>query len=157
MSLKKNKASQYLAFFLFTDTTHAGVTGDASNITVYLGKDGAAEVVSTNSVTELDSTNMPGVYGLALSQAETNYDTIVAYAKSSTANVESLTLHVLHTTQWLFDGVSLDDLLQNIQAVLMGIAVKSSTGVVFKKRDGTTTKVDITHDATGNRTASTLS
>ena len=157
MALKKDKASQYLAFFMFTDTTHAGKTGDAANITVYLGKDGGTEAASTNSVTEMDATNMPGCYMLALTQTESVCNTLIAYAKSSTANVESTTLHVIHTDTWLFDGVSYADLLENIQAVLMGIAEATSSGVTFKKRDGTTTKVDITHDNIGNRTVSTLS
>ncbi len=157
MSLWKDKASQYLYFFLFTDSTHAGKTGDAANITVYLAKDGASPVVSTNSVTEIDATNMPGVYQLALSQAETAYDTIGAYAKSSTANIECLDALTIHTDQWLFDAITYDDLLQNLQAVLYGIADKTSVGVDFNKRDGTTTKVSITHDNSGARTGSTLS
>lgn len=157
MSLKKDKATQFLTFFMFTDTTHAGKTGDAANITVYLSKDGATPVVSTNSVTEMDATNMPGCYQLALTQAETAFGTVSAYAVSTTVNIECLDLVTVHPSIWLFDGVSLEDLLQNLQAVAYGIADKTTTGVDFNKRDGTTTKVSIIHDNAGARTGSTLS
>lgn len=157
MSLKKNTASQYVAFFFQDTTNQKGKTGDAANITAYVSKDGGSEAAATNSVTELDATNNPGVYLVQLSQAETNANTVIVHASSSTANIETHDAHTFHTFVNSYDGIAWEDVIQNIQAVLMNISTQSSTGVSFKKRDGTTEKVAVTHDNLGARTASTLS
>jgi uncharacterized protein (DUF169 family) len=88
MILKKNMAGQKVAVYAWDDGAGAPKTGDAANITAYLSKDGGA-AASTNDMnpTELDSTNMKGVYIFDLTQAETNADLIMLVAKSATANV----------------------------------------------------------------------
>ena len=55
------------------------------------------------------------------------------------------------------DGVAWDDFAAAVMAVLFGKASVSGSVVTYKKRDGTTGKVAVTHDASGNRTVSTLS
>lgn len=85
--MQKNVASQYLTLRAFNSNTGAPVTGDAANITAYLVKDGGAPAAATNAVSEVSAANMPGVYKLLLTQAETNADCVVACGKSVTANV----------------------------------------------------------------------
>jgi hypothetical protein len=89
MAVFKNVASQKLAVFAWDTTADTEKTGDAANITGRLSKDGAA-MPATNDVnpTELDATNAPGVYVFDMTQAETNADLLVLFAKSSTANIK---------------------------------------------------------------------
>ena len=55
------------------------------------------------------------------------------------------------------DGVSLTDILTAGMAVLLGVAVPSGDDVLFKKRDGTTTKVTQTYGSDdGERTGSVI-
>jgi hypothetical protein len=88
MLLKKNKPNQKAIIYAWNESTGSPKTGDASNITAKISKDGGS-MISTDDAnpTELDSTNAPGVYYFDLTQSETNADTIILYAKSSTANV----------------------------------------------------------------------
>lgn len=46
--------------------------------------------------------------------------------------------------------------LRLIRAVLAGVATETSGTYVLKRKDGTTTAVTVVHDATGNRTSSTV-
>ena len=64
-------------------TTGLPVTGDASNISVTISKDGAASASATNSVSETGG----GVYSLALTASETNADRLAIIPSSSTSNV----------------------------------------------------------------------
>jgi len=84
----KNVANQKIAFFAWDTANDTEKTGDATNISVQISKDGGTTAASTNSVSELDSTDAPGVYILNLTQAETNCDLFIAFAKSSTSNVK---------------------------------------------------------------------
>lgn len=84
----KNVASQKVIFFAFDSTTNLPKTGDGANITPYVSKDyGTVTVLGTTTATELDSTNAKGYYSCVLTQAETNADTLMFTAKSSTANI----------------------------------------------------------------------
>lgn len=84
----KNVASQKLIVFAFDSTTNAPKTGDAANITAYVSKDfGAVTVLGDTTATEMDATNAKGYYLFDLTQAETNGDTLLFSAKSSTANI----------------------------------------------------------------------
>lgn len=84
----KNVASQKLIVFAFDTTNNTAKTGDAANITAYVSKDyGAVTVLGDTSATEMDSTNAKGYYLFDLTQAETNADTLLFSAKSSTANI----------------------------------------------------------------------
>lgn len=74
--------------FLAWDTSaNAGKTGDSGNFTLRLIKDGGAAAAPTNAVSEPDSTNMPGVYELALTADEMNANFVTLGGKSSTANI----------------------------------------------------------------------
>ena len=86
--MKKNVASQTIAVYAWDTSADTTKTGDAANITAYISKDGAAGVQSNDvNPTELDATNMPGVYVFDLTQAETNANMFVISAKSATANI----------------------------------------------------------------------
>lgn len=84
----KNVASQKAIFFAFDTTTGAAKTGDAANITPYESLDyGSVTAITDTSMTEMDSTNAKGYYICDLTQAETNANTIMFSAKSSTSNI----------------------------------------------------------------------
>jgi len=87
--MQKNVASQKVAIYAHDTISDAAKTGDAAHITAYLSKDGGASTsfASAANPTELDSTNMPGVYIFSPSQEDTNCDTFMLYAKSSVAGV----------------------------------------------------------------------
>ena len=67
--------------------TQAFQTGDASNHTLRWIKDGTASA-PTNSPSEVDSTNAPGIYKLVLTGTETTCNTGTLAGKSSTSNVK---------------------------------------------------------------------
>ena len=55
------------------------------------------------------------------------------------------------------DGVTYDDFMTSILAVMFGVAVPSGTQVLFKERDGLTTKVTVTYGLVdGERTNSVI-
>lgn len=84
----KNVASQKLIVFAFDSTTNLPKTGDAANLTAYVSKDyGSVTVLGDTSATEMDATNAKGYYLFDLTQSETNADTLLFSAKSSTSNI----------------------------------------------------------------------
>lgn len=84
----KNGSGQKFIVFAFDATTGLPKTGDSANITVYLGKDNASPVQTTDtSATEISSTNASGYYMVDAAQAETNYNAIHLTGKSSTSNI----------------------------------------------------------------------
>lgn len=81
-------SGQKLIVFAFDSTTNLPKTGDAANLTAYVSKDyGSVTVLGDTSATEMDSTNAKGYYLFDLTQGETNADTLLFSAKSSTANI----------------------------------------------------------------------
>ncbi len=85
--MHKNVASQFVYFYAWNHLSDSEETGDAGNISVFVSLDGAAEDPSSNSVGEIDATNAPGVYALALTQGETNAGAICFSAISTTSGV----------------------------------------------------------------------
>lgn len=84
----KNVASQKFYVFAYDSTTNAPKTGDAANITAYVAKDwGSATVLGDTSAAEVDATNAKGMYVFDATQGETNGDTLMVSAKSSTSNI----------------------------------------------------------------------
>ena len=84
----KNVASQKLIVFAFDSTTNLPKTGDSANLTAYVSKDfGSVTVLGDTSATEMDATNAKGYYLFDLTQGETNADTLLFSAKSSTSNI----------------------------------------------------------------------
>lgn len=64
-----------------------GKTGDGANFTVRGVGDGAEFTPASPSITEIDSTNLPGYYSVALAGGENNYHTVSISGKSSTAGI----------------------------------------------------------------------
>lgn len=89
--MQKNVANQKLIVFAFDATTNQPATGDAANLTAYVSKDyGSVTVLTDTSATEMDATNAKGYYLFDLAQAETNADTLLFSAKSSTSNIVAI-------------------------------------------------------------------
>lgn len=93
--IRRNVAGQGVYLFAYNVTAGAPKTGDQANITGYVSKDGAAEDALGSGVTQIDATNMPGVYWQALAQGETDGAALALGWKSSTAGVEIEPLLVL--------------------------------------------------------------
>jgi len=81
----KNKALT-VNFLVWDTANNVGKTGDTANLTLNIIKDGGASASVTNSVSEPDSTNMLGIYELALTATEMNADFVTVAGKSSTAD-----------------------------------------------------------------------
>ena len=93
----KNVAGQKVAVLAWDTDADAEKTGDAANITAQISKDGAATAASNDvNPTELDAADAPGIYLFDATQAESNCDLFVLFAKSSTANIK-LEPVVIHT------------------------------------------------------------
>ena len=154
--LRKNVASQYVYFMVWNTSAAPLVprTGDVANISMFVALNGANEAAAANSPGEVDATNLPGVYRLQVSQAETNANSLVVGGTSSTSDTSVDPIQV-HTTIDTVDGLTLASFRETILTVLAGVVVKTSTGASFKAQDGTTEKLGVTHDSSGNRTGVT--
>ncbi len=75
-----------LCYMAYNLVTGVAAISDVANHTLRLILDGS-ETVPTNSPSEVDSTNCPGLYQLALTAAESAALYIVLAGKSSTADV----------------------------------------------------------------------
>lgn len=67
-------------------SANAPKAGDAANLTIRAVGDGA-EFTPAGTPTQVDATNLPGVYKVALTAAENDHDVVIVGGKSSTANV----------------------------------------------------------------------
>ena len=86
--LKRNATGQKIPVFAWDTVADEPKTGDADNITAYISLDGGTPVATNDTnPTELDATNQPGIYVFELTQAETDADMIILYAKSSTTGL----------------------------------------------------------------------
>lgn len=76
-----------VCFYAYDASTGLPKTGDSANFTLRWVKDGSASSLTNGSITEIDSTNLPGMYKVSVDATETNCDNGVLCGKSSTANV----------------------------------------------------------------------
>lgn len=81
----KNQALT-VCYVAWDTSANAGKTGDSANHTIKLVQDGT-EAAATNAPAEVDSTNAPGVYKLALTAGDMNFNCVVLCGKSSTAGI----------------------------------------------------------------------
>lgn len=72
MLLKQSTAKNITILMIDSADHITGKTGLAAGLTIYLSKDGGTPATITPTVTELDATNVKGVYKLALTTAHTN-------------------------------------------------------------------------------------
>lgn len=75
-----------LTYIAWDTSSNNGKTGDVANHTLRWIKDGTSSA-PTNSASEIDATNAPGVYKITMTTAECTCDTGTLAGKSSTANV----------------------------------------------------------------------
>lgn len=88
MPLYKKLAGQKLPIFAWDAGVQAPKTGDAANITARISKDGGASAATNDAnPTELDATNMKGIYLFDITETESNADMIALVAVSATAGV----------------------------------------------------------------------
>ena len=83
-----------VTFVAWDTSANTGKTGDASNIAVKWIKDGTVETLDTNTVTEVDATNCPGVYKVAISAAEANCNIGMLAGKSTTSDIVVLPISI---------------------------------------------------------------
>lgn len=83
-----------VCYVAWNTSTNAGQTGDAGNHTLKLVQDGT-EGSPTNSPSEVDSTNLKGLYKLALTAGDMNYNCVVLGGASSTSNVVIIPLVIV--------------------------------------------------------------
>lgn len=134
--MEKNVASQKIAVYAHDTISDAAKTGDANNITAYISKDNASPVQSNDvNPAELDATNMPGVYVFDLTQAETNCNDFVLYAKSSTS------------------GIAIDIVRLNTTPPNFGLQVVDADGRVDVSKVNGETPVPLSDMTTGARDA----
>lgn len=76
-----------IQFVAWDTSANAGKTGDGANFTMRWVKDGTSSALTTTTVTEIDSTNAPGVYKCSISATEAQCYLGTLCGKSSTANV----------------------------------------------------------------------
>lgn len=89
----KNQAIT-VCYVAWNTSTNAGATGDSANHTLKLVQDGT-EAAPTNSPAQVDATNAPGVYSLALTAGDMNFNCVVLCGKSSTSNVVIIPLVIV--------------------------------------------------------------
>jgi len=100
------KSQSIVVQFLAWDTVNnVGKTGDSANFTMRVIKDGSASA-PTNSVSEVDSTNCPGVYTITLTASEMSADTITLAGKSSTSGVTIVPVNIVTESGRLDTSVS---------------------------------------------------
>jgi len=88
MALHKNVANQKVLIFAWDSGNSVPKTGDAGNITAHITKDGGGAVQSNDvNPSELDATNLKGIYAFNLTQEESNCDLFCLVAKSSTPDI----------------------------------------------------------------------
>lgn len=86
-----------ICIFAWDTANSVGKTGDSANITIRAVGDGTEFTPAAPAVTEIDSTNMKGVYSVALAAGENNYTSVMVGGKSSTSGI------VINPVQWQND------------------------------------------------------
>lgn len=104
--MQRNVAGQTWLAFAFNRLTGAPITGDASNITGQLSKDGGTlTALATPNPTEVAL----GYYRFALTQAETNAAQLDLIVNSSTSNVAAIAVEASRqTVPERFSGLEID-------------------------------------------------
>ncbi|MBK8871610.1 MAG: hypothetical protein IPN19_11360 [Elusimicrobia bacterium] len=82
-----------ISYVAWDTANNVGKTGDVANHTLRWIKDGTSSA-PTNSASEVDSTNAPGIYKITLTTAECACDYGTLAGKSSTANISILPTHI---------------------------------------------------------------
>ena len=86
--------SMTVTFVAWDTSANTGKIDDQSNIAVKWIKDGTVETLDTNTVTQVDSTNCPGIYKVTISAAEANCNIGTLAGKSTTSNIVVLPITI---------------------------------------------------------------
>lgn len=85
--------SMTLQFVAWDTSANAGKTGDSANFTMRWVKDGTS-AAPTNSPTQVDATNAPGVYSLTITATEADCNIGTLCGKSATANISIIPITI---------------------------------------------------------------
>ena len=167
---------QYVAW----DTSaNAGKTGDAANHTLRWVKDGVA-AAPTNTPSEVDATNCPGVYKLTITASEADCNVGTLCGKSATANVAIMPVTIqferlpdaapgasggVATTAGVWDNVAIEgtytarQVARLLFAMGAGVLSGAATNTVSIKSavDPNITRILAQVDSSGNRLSVSLS
>jgi len=83
-----------ITYSAWDTANNVGKTGDSANHTLRLVQDGT-EATPANSPSEVDATNLPGVYKITLTAGEMNYSTVTLGGKSSTTGIVIIPVHIV--------------------------------------------------------------
>ena len=117
-----------IEYWAFDTTAKTGKTGDVANHTLRWIKDGVS-AAPFNAPAEVDATNCPGLYKLALTAAECTCDRGVLHGKSSTANV------VIAPSPESFESAKIDLIGSATMAVTAPIVNAKGKFTVVKNAD----------------------
>lgn len=92
MPITRGKSGQFQTLFAFNRTTNQPVAGDDANITVQISIDNGSFVTLTVPNPTAMDINHPGYYAATLQAAETDGEKLLILAKSTTPNVEVISL-----------------------------------------------------------------
>lgn len=157
-----------LAYVAWDTAANAGKTGDVANHTLRWIKDGTSSA-PTNSSAEVDGTNAPGLYKVALTNAECTCDFGTLAGKSSTSGVSIMPIAVsfeqIPTDAWnsvvIETGINARQALAIIGSAVAGLTSDaSSSPITFYAMAltgaTTTTRIVETNNSSGTRSANTL-
>lgn len=102
MAIKKQ--ATYAFYTAWTTSDNTPKTGDAANHTIRIVRDANAAQTPTNTPTEVDATNLPGVYRLLLTAAEMDANSIAIGGKSTTANVQIMPTYIVTERGFVSDS-----------------------------------------------------
>jgi hypothetical protein len=138
----KNKA--ITAVHYFATDSDGPKTGDVGNHAMKVIGDGTLGGI-TASPAEVDATNAPGIYKIALSAAENNYDFVTVAGKSSTSGVTISPISWTNTANVeAINGNEDVPVIQEAGALAMqtGELLSGSTTGLLKAASGTLSSVD---------------
>lgn len=116
---------------VWNTSSGVGQTGDASNLTLRGVGDGTEYTPGSPTITEMDSTNLKGIYKVSLTAAENNYSVNMLGGISSTANV------VVTPAQWTNEINANVRLRKNVACSNFAWLMVSSTDHVTPKTGAT--------------------
>lgn len=139
--MQRNVAGQSWLAFAFNRSTGVPVTGDASNITAQLAKDGGTiAALSTTNPTEVGF----GYYRFALTQAETDAAILDLVVQSSTSNVSALAVQATkETTPIGFTDLTVGNITSGVTVSLQNVRLSLQQQLTL---DGTTDLIVIQGD-----------
>ncbi|TXH47461.1 MAG: hypothetical protein E6Q97_27120 [Desulfurellales bacterium] len=107
-----------VTYVAWDTVNNVGKTGDVANHTLRWIKDGTA-AAPTNAASEIDATNVPGVYKITLTTAECTCDSGTLAGKSSTANISIMP-----------KDVTFEQLPTAAPGATNGLGILSATGAI---------------------------